>query len=110
VNSGGGGSMSRAATSAEDAARLAGALRQAEAALGAGDVAAADGAMAAAASLCRRLEASGLSLPDSERGALREIAEKCGREIARLGLELEADSLQDERVRRGLSSYRVGRR
>lgn len=84
---------------------LAEALKRADAALQVGDLAAADGHMLAAADLCRRLQAAGLGVPESELGALRAVAERCGVSLARAGRTLNAACHRDDNHRRGIASY-----
>lgn len=84
---------------------LAEGLRRVEAALAANDLETADTHMTAAADLCRRLQAAGLGVPEEELGALRALAERCGVSLARVGGDLNAESLRDGNHRRGITSY-----
>ncbi len=85
------------------------ALTQAEAALAAGDTETANVAMESAADLCRRLQTAGLGVPPPELGVLRDLAERVGLALQRLGLELQADSLRGDNHRRGMASYQSTR-
>jgi len=87
------------------AQELVAALTRASAALEAGDFEAADGDMTAAADLCRRLQSAGVTVPASELTRLRELYEKCGVALARVGQELNAASFEGEHQRRGLETY-----
>jgi hypothetical protein len=97
--------VTRSATSLAPSQELAERLRQVEEALGANDVETADIHMAAAADLCRRLEAAGLGVPEAELGVLRALAERCGVSLSRVGEALNAESLRDGNHRRGITSY-----
>ena len=87
------------------AAELFDSMTRAAAALASGDTEAANVAMESAADLCRRLQAAGLGVPAIDLGQLRDLAERCGVALARLGRELQSDSLRGESHRRGISSY-----
>ena len=80
-------------------------LGRAEAALAQDDLDAADLHMASAADLCRRLQAAGLGIPTQELDALRDLAERCGVSLVRVGERLNAESQRDENHRRGIVSY-----
>jgi hypothetical protein len=88
-----------------DAQGLVEALARAEAALAAGDVAAADAALAAAAEACQRLERAGTAVAGVDREALAQAARRCGEAIGRLAGQLNTDSMRGEQVVRGLVSY-----
>lgn len=96
----GGGSMT-----ADGSGALIDILGHAETALASGDMESADAAMQAGADLCRRLQAAGIAVPASELAAVRDMAERCGMELARLTTELNADSAKGENFRRGMASY-----
>lgn len=87
------------------AVELVSSLGRAEAALARGDSEAADVEMKAAADLCRRLQAAGVSVPARELGVLRELADRLGVALAQLARELNAESLRDENHRRGIVTY-----
>lgn len=80
-------------------------LAHAEAALARGSMDDANQAMESAADLCRRLQAAGLGLPAFELEVLRDLAERCGVALTRLGQELQSDSLRGDNHRRGIASY-----
>lgn len=80
-------------------------LARAEAALASGDMDAASGAMESAADLCRRLQTAGLGVPASELNVLRDLADRCGLALIRLGRDLQSDSLRGDNHRRGIASY-----
>lgn len=84
---------------------LADRLARAEAALQQDDLETADGHLAAAADLCRRLQAAGLGIPLQELGELRTLAERLGISLASVGERLNAESQRDENHRRGIVSY-----
>jgi hypothetical protein len=85
-------------------------LGRADVALAHGDTTAADVAMAEAADLCRRLQAAGLGVPADELGILRDLAERCGLALTRLGQELNAESFRDDNHRRGMVMYQTSLR
>ena len=97
--------MTRAAPNQAPSVELGERLRRAEAALASNDLEAADAQMAAAADLCRRLQAAGLGVPAAELGALRDLADRCGASLTRIGDALNAESMRDENHRRGINSY-----
>ena len=97
--------MTRATANQAPSVELAERLRRTEAALAQGDLKGAEAEMAAAAELCRRLQAAGLGVPPEEAGALRDLNERCGAALKRVGNALNAESLRDENLRRGISSY-----
>jgi len=80
-------------------------LRRAQEALAKNDLGAADGHMAAAADLCRRMQEAGLGVPAEEIDGLREMARRCGDALARAGESLNAESLRDDNHRRGITAY-----
>jgi len=86
-------------------AELADRLERAQAAMEQDDLETADAHLAAAADLCRRLQAAGLGIPPEELGALRELAERCGTSLVSVGDRLNAESQRDENHRRGIESY-----
>lgn len=85
-------------------------LGRADAALARGDREAASVDMAAAADLCRRLQMAGLGIPATELQGLRDLADRCGVALGRLGQELNAESFRDDNHRRGISTYNGDRR
>jgi hypothetical protein len=87
------------------ATELVDALTRAAAALDAGDPEAAGVDMAAAADLCRRLQTAGLSIPAPELTVLRELYERCGVAVVRMGQELNAAGFRGEQQRRGMEAY-----
>jgi hypothetical protein len=80
-------------------------LGRAEAALACDDTETANVAMAAAADLCRRLQAAGVVVPPAELAVLRALAERCGLALTRLGQDLNAESFRDDNHRRGVDTY-----
>ena len=80
-------------------------LRRAQEALAKNDLAAADGHMAAAADLCRRMQEAGLGVPAEEIEGLRDVARRCGEALVQAGQTLNADSLRDDNHRRGINAY-----
>lgn len=86
---------------------LVAALTRAAAALNAGDADAAGADMASAADLCRRLQAAGVHIPPSELTTVRDLYERCGLALGRMGEELNAASFRDEAQRRGMAAYRA---
>jgi hypothetical protein len=85
-------------------------LGRADAALARGDMEAADVDMAAAADLCRRLQTAGLGISGTELQGLRDLADRCGVALGRLGEALNAESFRDDNHRRGISTYNGDRR
>ena len=84
---------------------LADRLHRAQEALAQNDLSAADGHMAAAAELCRRMQEAGLGVPADEIEGLRDVARRCGEALARAGQSLNAESLRDDNHRRGINAY-----
>ena len=83
------------------------ALTRAAAALDAGNSDAAAADMESAADLCRRLQAAGLPVPAPELDRLRELYDRCGVALVRMGEQLNAASFRDENQRRGLEAYQA---
>lgn len=82
-------------------------LTRVTAALDAGDTEAASVDMEAAADLCRRLLAAGFRVPSSQVAGLRELYERCGIALVRMGDRLNAASFEEEQQRRGLDAYQA---
>jgi hypothetical protein len=86
---------------------LVAALTRAAAALDLGDSDTATAEMASAADLCRRLQTAGIALPSSELGRLRELYDRCGIALDRIGQELNAAGFRDDQQRRGMEAYQA---
>jgi hypothetical protein len=86
------------------------ALTRATAALDAGDSEAASADLEAAADLCHRLQTAGIRLPAPELARLRELYERFGVALVRIGEEVNAAGFRDEQQRRGLEAYHSGNR
>lgn len=91
---------------AAPADELMAALSRCATALDGDDLDAASTEMDAAADLCRRLQAAGMSLPGPELTRLRELYERCGVALAETGQKLNAASFRDGQHRRGMEAYR----
>ena len=89
----------------DPAHELGDALTRAATALDAGDTETASVDMEAAGNLCRRLLAAGFQLPPVQVARLRELYERCGIALVRVGERLNAASFEGEQQRRGLDAY-----
>jgi hypothetical protein len=87
------------------AAELVSELSRADAALAGNDTESANVAMAAAADICLRMQAAGVTVPLAELTILRATAERCGLALDRLRQELNAESFQNDNHRRGVDAY-----
>ncbi|MEP6653003.1 MAG: hypothetical protein ABJA82_06565 [Myxococcales bacterium] len=92
-------------TDSDPATTLQTLLASVEQALAAGDCAAADEQMDAAAALCADLQGRGLTLPSSALPAVREVAERCGAALLRARDALNAESQRDDNLRRAILTY-----
>ena len=91
----------------DPAHELGDALTRAVTALDAGDTETASVDMEAAGDLCRRLLAAGFQLPAPQVARLRELYERCGIALLRMGERLNAASFEGEQQRRGLEIYQA---
>jgi len=90
---------------------LAETLKRTEAALESGDLAAANEGMMLAVDLCRRLHQAGVPLSPPCADEVKDLVERCGQALVRVGDRVNQESFRDENHRRGILSYEgVGRR